>query len=52
MFLDPRTGSDLKAWRKLEKRLIVGRQGDEYHLSDSSLAQLARYDEGGQLKLL
>jgi ATP-dependent DNA helicase RecG len=36
----------------LEKRLIVGRQGDEYHLSDSSLAQLARYDEGGQLKLL
>jgi predicted HTH transcriptional regulator len=36
----------------LEKRLIIGRQGDEYHLSDSSLVQLARYDEGGQLKLL
>jgi ATP-dependent DNA helicase RecG len=36
----------------LEKKLIIGRQGDEYHLSDSSRAQLARYDEGGQLKLL
>jgi len=35
----------------LEKRLIIERRGDEYLLSDSSLDQLARYDEGGQLKL-
>ncbi len=36
----------------LEKRLIIERRGDEYLLSHSSLEQLARYDEGGQLKLL
>ncbi len=36
----------------LQKRLIIGRQGDDYFLSGSSQDQLARHDEGGQLKLL
>ena len=36
----------------LEKRLIIERRDNEYLLSHSSLDQLARYDESGQLKLL
>jgi len=36
----------------LEKRLVIERRDGEYFLSDSSVKQLARYDDGGQLRLL